>query len=322
MKIVCYGEALVDFKATGPLTFQGFVGGSPLNVALAAARLGTPVALAAQVSRDLFGEAIVAHLEANGVDRSLVVRDDAPSTLAFVAEAGGDVDFTFVGDVHTRYDPQPRPELPGELAFLEFSSVALLHEPAAATILEMIAAHRERCTVIFDPNVRPALIADRAGYVARLATALSLSHLVKVSSQDLRWLYPDTEPLAAAERWLQGSSQASGSQASSSQGSPEAIILTQGGDSTVLVRSQGLLEVPIPQVDIVDTVGAGDTFMGALMVRLIEQGHTAGFAALPDAVWRGALAFAAAAAALNCTRPGADPPTRAELRSFYPQAAE
>ena len=96
MKIVCFGEALIDFKETGPLAFQGFVGGSPLNVTLAAARLGTPVALAAQVSSDLFGEAIMAHLGANGVDKSLIIRDDAPSTLAFVAESGGDVDFSFI----------------------------------------------------------------------------------------------------------------------------------------------------------------------------------------------------------------------------------
>ncbi len=304
MKIVCFGEALIDFKETGPLAFQGFVGGSPLNVTLAAARLGTPVALAAQVSRDLFGEAIMAHLKDNGVDRSLIIRDDAPSTLAFVAESGGDVDFSFIGEgaADTRYNPRPRPALPG-VEFLEFGSISLLREPGATAILETVAAHRARCAVIFDPNVRPTLIPDRAAYQARLEAALELSHLVKVSSQDLRWLYPDADPLAAAESWLKHG--------------PEAVVVTQGGSGTVLVRAQGRLEVPIPRVRIADTVGAGDTFMGALMVRLTEKGHTSGFSSLPDAVWRGALAFAAAAAALNCTRPGADPPTRAELEAFY-----
>ncbi len=307
IKIVCFGEALIDFKATGPLAFQGFVGGSPLNVTLAAARLGTPVALAAQVSRDLFGEAIMAHLAANEVDSSLVLRDDAPSTLAFVAESGGDVDFSFIGEgaADTRYDPQPRPDLPDEVAFLEFGSISLLREPGATAILETVSRHRERCAVIFDPNIRPALILDRAAYEARLRAALKLSHLVKVSSQDLRWLYPDDDPLVAAAGWLKYG--------------PEAVIVTQGGERTVLVRRSGRLEVPIPRVQIADTVGAGDTFMGALIVRLIEGGHLTGFDTLSDAQWQRALAFAAAAAALNCTRPGADPPTRTELEAFNNQ---
>ena len=303
--IVCFGEALIDFKATGPLAFQGFVGGSPLNVSLAVARLGTPVALASQVSRDLFGEAILAHLEANGVDRSLIVRDDAPSALAFVAESGGDVDFTFVGDLYTRYDPRPRPKLPDETRFLEFSSLSLVREPGASAILETVGAHRERCTVVFDPNIRPALIPSRDAYEPVLETALRLSHLVKVSSQDLAWLYPGADPLAEAESWL-------------GRG-PEAVIVTQGGSRTVLLRSQGRLEVSIPQVEVADTVGAGDTFMGALLVRLTEKEQNTSLAALPDTVWQDALAFAAAAAALNCTRPGADPPTRTELEAFYPK---
>ena len=307
MRIVCFGEALVDFKATGPLAFQGFVGGSPLNVTLAAARLGTPVALAAGVSRDAFGDAIMTHLGHNGVSQALLTRSDAPSTLAFVTESGGDVDFTFIGEgaADTLYDPQPRPDLPTSVAFLEFGSISLVREPVASAVEEIIAAHRDRCAVIFDPNIRPALIPDRTAYLPRLTAALRLSHLVKVSAQDLRWLYPDTEPLTAAEGWLEAG--------------PEAVIVTQGDAGTTLLRTRGQLTVPVPQVDVADTVGAGDTFMGALMVRLIEGGHTEGFATLSDAVWRDALAFAAAAAALNCTRPGADPPTRDELEAFHPQ---
>lgn len=306
MKVVCFGEALIDFKATGPLAFQGFVGGSPLNVTLAVARLGTPVALAAQVSSDLFGDAIMAHLEANGIDRSLVLRDHAPTTLAFVAESGGDVDFSFIGEgaADTRYNPLPRPELPQSAAFLEFGSISLLREPGATAIQDTIAAHRGRCAVIFDPNVRPALIPDRVAYFPRLEAALRLSHLVKVSAQDLRWLYPGADILASAQGWL-------------SYG-PEAVVVTHGGERATLVRPGGRLEVPVPRVRVVDTVGAGDTFMGALLVRLTERGHTQGFGGLGDEEWRDALAFAAAAAALNCTRPGADPPTRAELATLYP----
>ncbi|WMT57535.1 carbohydrate kinase family protein [Truepera radiovictrix] len=308
MNIVCFGEALIDFKAQGELLFQGFVGGSPLNVAVAAARLGAKAALAAGVSYDLFGEAIVAHLEANGVDTSLVERSDAPSTLAFVAESGGDVDFTFIGEgaADTRYDPQPRPTLPPEVAFLEFGSISLLREPGASAIDELIAAHRGRCAVIFDPNVRPALIPDRAAYTPKLERALSLSHLVKVSAQDLRWLYPDVPIEAAAASWLDRG--------------PEAVIVTSGAEGVRLLRrEQPTLTLATPRVEVADTVGAGDTFMGALMVRLIELGATGGFAALEAPRWRDALRFAAAAAALNCTRAGANPPTRGELEAFLAQ---
>lgn len=307
MKIVCFGEALIDFKETAALAFQGFVGGSPLNVTVAAARLGTPVALASQVSLDFLGEAIMLHMAQNGVMDSLITRSKAPSTVAFVAEHGGDVDFTFVnnGAADTLYDPQPRLTLPESVRFISFGSISLLSDPAARAILETVAAHKENCAVIFDPNVRPALIPDRAAYLPLLEKALSLAHLVKVSAQDLRWLYPETPPLEAAQDWL-------------SHG-PEAIIVTQGSSGTVLLRREGRLEVSTPVVRIEDTVGAGDTFMGALMVRLEEQGYYRGFSALADTAWRDALTFAAAAAALNCTRPGADPPTRAELEAVHTQ---
>lgn len=308
MNIVCFGEALVDFKAQGELLFQGFVGGSPLNVAVAASRLGTPVALASQVSTDLFGEAIMAHLQANGVDTSLIHRSDEPSTLAFVAESGGDVDFTFIGEgaADTRYDPQPRPTLPGEVAFLEFGSISLLREPGASAIDETIAAHRGRCAVIFDPNVRPALIPDKAAYLPKLERALALSHLVKVSAQDLRWLYPDTPVEEAVADWLERG--------------PEAVVVTSGsGGVRLLRRGQPTVELPTPRVAVVDTVGAGDTFMGALMVRLTELGVREGFSALEEKRWRDALRFAAAAAALNCTRPGPNPPARDELEAFLAQ---
>lgn len=306
MKIVCFGEALIDFKETAPLAFQGFVGGSPLNVTVAAARLGTPTALAAQVSEDFLGEAIIAHLAQNGVLDSFISRSRAPSTVAFVAEKGGDVDFTFVGEgaADTLYDPRPRPELPESVAFLEFGSISLFRTPVGRAVSDIVAAHRDRCAVIFDPNVRPALIHDKAAYLPLLHEALSLCHLVKVSTQDLRWLEPDAPPLETARGWLDYG--------------PEAVIVTQGEGSSVLLRRQGELEVPIPVVRVEDTVGAGDTFMGALMVRLVEQGHTRSFDTLADEAWRDALAFAAAAAALNCTRPGCDPPTRAELEAILP----
>ena len=298
MNIVCLGDALIDFKEVGPLTFRGFVGGSPLNVAVAASRLGGRAGFASQVSNDLFGRAIRAYLDENGVDTSFLLESDAPSTLAFVGEVAGEAVFDFIanGSADVLYDPQPRQTFPG-VKMVQFGSISLLQEPAATTLTDTVAQHSE-AMVVFDPNVRPALIPDRDAYEARLKRDwLPVSDLVKVSSQDLRWLYPDTPYEEVARAWL-------------GEG-PEAVIVTDGGAGVTLHRrASEPLHVPAPRVEVVDTVGAGDTFTGALMVALLEEPKRS------DAAWRDALAFAAAAAAVNCTRAGADPPTRGELRAF------
>jgi fructokinase len=303
VNIVTSGEALIDFKDAGDLVFRGYVGGSPLNVAVAAARLGAGVGFAAQVSTDLFGERIVAHLRANGVSEDLLLRSDAPTTLAFVSEIGGDAHFSFMnaGAADTLYDPRPRPTLPTSVRFLEYGSISLLTEPSGGAIAELVALHAERLTTVFDPNVRPALIPDRAAYLAKLEGWLALARIVKVSAQDLDWLYPEQAAIAAAAAWLRHG--------------PEAVVVTRGSEGAWLLRlGREPLRVPAPAVEVVDTVGAGDTFTAAMMVALSEQSSP--LAELADGEAAAVLRFAAAAAALNCARPGADPPRRAELESY------
>ena len=309
MNIVCLGDALIDFKEIDTLTFKGFVGGSPLNVAVAAARLGEAVGFASQVSTDQFGRAIRTHLQKNGVDTSFLLESDAPSTLAFVGEVAGEAVFNFVANrsADVLYDPQPRQDF-GEVKMVQFGSISLLQEPAATTLTDTAAKHAQGATIVFDPNVRPALIPDRHAYEARLQRDwLPISHLVKVSSQDLRWLYPDTPYEEVAKGWL-------------GRG-PHAVIVTDGGASITLYRADHeALSVPPFEVEIVDTVGAGDTFTGALMVSLLE--HTDTLQGLADRAWQEVLRTAAAAAALNCTRAGADPPTKEALDNFLAQHAQ
>ena len=304
MNIVCLGDALIDFKEVGPLTFKGFVGGSPLNVAVAGSRLGERVGFASQVSSDQFGRAIRAYLNENGVDTSFLLESDAPSTLAFVGEVAGEAVFDFIANrsADVLYDPQPRQTFPASVKMVQFGSISLLQEPAATTLTDTVAKHSQ-ATVVFDPNVRPALIPDRDAFEARLRRDwLPVSDLVKVSSQDLRWLYPGAPYEEVARAWLREG--------------PGAVIITDGGAGVTLHRrASEPLHVPAPRVTVVDTVGAGDTFTGALMVALLEEPKRS------DAAWRDALAFAAAAAAVNCTRAGADPPTRGELETFLKERA-
>ena len=135
MRIAQLGEALIDFTSTGPLAFQGHLGGSPFNTAVACARLGQPTGFLGQLSTDLFGEALVRHLQENGVDTRFVVRSDAPSTLAFVERTTATNRYAFFrhGAADVGWAPRPLPALPAETAFLHFGSISLLAEPAATT---------------------------------------------------------------------------------------------------------------------------------------------------------------------------------------------
>lgn len=303
MDILTIGEALIDFKQTDNLSFDGFEGGSPMNVAVAAARLGPKVGFAGQVSTDLFGEALRKYLEKNKVDTSYLLEHPAPSTLAFVAEIDGDAHFSFMNTsaADTLYDPRPRPAFPKGLRFLMFGSISLLTEPTASSILDVVALHEARCNVVLDPNIRPALIPDKAEYEAKLRRWLELTDVVKVSTQDLNWLYPDSAKTEVAAKWLEGG--------------PSAVIITDGGDGVTLYRpAKDSLFAASKKVEVVDTVGAGDTFTGGLMTRLLELDEP--LDALTDDAWLDVLSFAAHAAAFNCTRAGANPPNRKELTSF------
>ena len=301
MNIVCIGEALIDFKSTGPLAFQGYVGGSPLNVSVAASRLGGEVGFATQISKDMFGGYLRRHMHENGIETSFVLEHEAPSTLAFVEEIAGEAHFTFnsAGAADTLYDPQPRPRFPDSVRFVEFGSISLLAEPAASAIVDIVRAHQDRI-VIFDPNVRPTLIPNKDAYFEQLKGWLALSHIVKVSTQDLRWLYPDMTFAEVAKRWLELGA--------------NAVIVTQGEEGvSVFLPQDARFDVSAPKVKVVDTVGAGDTFTGALMTSLLDEPE---FDQLTEQSWRKVLTFAAAAAALNCQRSGAQPPTRSELETF------
>jgi fructokinase len=307
MKIAILGEALIDFKSNGNLAFQGFIGGSSLNVATATSRLGQSTGFLSQISTDLFGSSLKQHLKDNQIDLSFVLESSAPSTLAFVEERGGQAHFTFLGNgaADTLYDPQPRPVLPESLAFMQFGSISLLTEPTSSSITDIVAQYKDRLTVVLDPNCRPSLTPDLAAYKKKLESWIGLAHLVKVSDQDLGWLEPSKSLEEVARGWL-----ALG---------PSAVIVTRGENGSVLYRlHQTNLEIQTPKVKVVDTVGAGDTFTAGLMVGLLEHGHERADQLVEhsDQTWLAVMRFAASSAAINCTRAGANPPTRAEVHEF------
>ena len=307
IRIAIVGESLIDFTATSGLNFAGHEGGAPTNSAIATARLGQAIGFISQLSTDLFGERLLKHLESNGVDTRWVLRSDAPSTLAFVERTPLTNRYAFYmnGTADTQWNPDILPALPDSCRFLQFGSIALLHEPAASRIIDLVQAQQGQRIVLFDPNVRLSLIKDLPALRANIYRWSAFSDLVKFSDEDAAALAPGLNLPEVAASFMP------------TKGGPRAVVITRGGDgATLFRRGHAPLEIKAPKITVADTIGAGDTFDAGLTVALLEHGveQVAQLDSLPDATWLAVLHFAAQAAAINCTREGANPPTRAELQ--------
>lgn len=312
--IVVAGEALIDLvqQGTAPEGAPGTttagpaalaplsprLGGGPYNTAVALGRLGSPVAFCSRVSRDAFGEALLGGLRAAGVDLSYVQRGPEPTTLAVASiGADGSAGYSFyVEGTADRLFAAPA-ELPDGARAMSFGTCSLVLEPGASAYEELLrgAAARGVFTTL-DPNVRAGLIPDADAYRARFKSWLPSVSLLKLSQEDADWLG------GTPQEWL-----ASG---------PAAVVVTRGGDGLWLYTRDGVeLRVPGEPVDVVDTIGAGDTVNAALL-----HGLAARDALSPEALpalgadgWSEVLRFAAHAAAITCSRAGAEPPYAAEL---------
>lgn len=305
--IIVAGENVADLVATPEGLLRPALGGGPANVAVAAARLGAPVAMAARLGRDAFGAAFRGRLRESGVDTRYLVETADPSALALATlAADGDAryDFWLAGAADFGWRPAelPRPR-PGDT--LHLGSLAAFLPPGADALERWARRHRPQRTITFDPNLRPVALAQ-PGALVRLERLVRLAHLVRASEDDLLLAYPGEAPTATARRWLAQRAAAGG---------PAMVVLTRGPAGATALTARGEVSVAAPRVDVVDTIGAGDTAMGALLAAL----HTGG-ALSPEALTRmdpqhlaGTLSFVCTAAALACARPGADPPVRDEV---------
>jgi len=308
--ITSIGESLIDFLPIverGATTgFHMHVGGSPYNVAVALARLGQPVAFAGKVATDFFGRFMRAHVEAEGIDARFLIDADALSTLAFVAYEHGEPAYSFYGEgaADTLLTPADLPRaLFDTTCMLHFGSISLLRGNTPSAVLFAAEQLKGRALLSFDPNLRPALVRDEASYRALLDRLLGLADLVKMSVADLGWLMPG-RPVeqAAADLLAYG---------------PALVVITLGGDGALGLRAGEAEPFRIPgvAVTVADTIGAGDSFNGGLLAALYERGattRTALLALAPDEV-SACLRFAAAVAAITCSRAGAAPPRRSEV---------
>jgi fructokinase len=308
--ILCCGEALVDMVPEGSdgVVWRGRPGGCPLNTAIGASRLGSRVAFASRLGTDFLGDLLVDSLSAAGVDTAWIARRDEPATLAFVKRSpSGDVRYAFYsnGAADRSLLPTDLPASFGaEARFLMVGSISLVLEPSGSTIEDLVDRMAGSLLVSLDPNLRPSLVTDRAATLRRLEAIASKAAIVKVSDEDLAWLYPGLGEAAGLDRLIGLG--------------PELIVLTRGEAGSLAMTRKARVEARARRVKVADTIGAGDSFHAALLHRLETTGvkDRAALEGLGERDLSGLLDFAGAAAALTCTRVGAEPPTIAELEAF------
>jgi fructokinase len=295
---VC-GEALVDLLPTGPDTYRAAPGGSPANTAVALARLGTPVELLARLSTDPFGALLRDHLVRNGVGLRGAVDAAEPSSLAIVSrDASGSASYRFVMEGTADW-PWADDELalPEGAVAVHTGSLAIAKAPALERFLARV---RATATVSVDPNLRPALLTSLDDARRDVERWLALADVFKASAEDLELLHPGEDPVDVARAWR-------------SRG-PALVVVTAGADGATVLVGDEVLHAPGRDVEVVDTVGAGDTFTAGFLSVLHARGLLGGrLEAVSADDARAALDVALRAAAVTCSRPGADPPRADEL---------
>jgi fructokinase len=307
--ILVGGEALYDLVYDGDEDLQGHPGGAAFNTARTIGRLGQSVAYLGRLSTDRFGTRLERLLAADGVRLDTVVRTDEPTTLALAElDETGSARYRFYERATSA--PGLTPEaalsaLPPAVGILHVGTLGLALEPMATALEAVVEELSGGALVMTDPNVRPWVIADADTYRRRLRRVLGRSDVVKVSEEDLAWLEPQRSAASAARMLLQAG--------------PRVVLLTRGGDGVTVVTGAGDVPVPTPEVEVADTIGAGDAFGGGFLAWWRSQGLGRERLEDQDTVVE-AAAFGALVAARTCERPGASPPFLHELGLTEPPA--
>ncbi len=307
MMLSC-GDALVDFlpvaAVDGRDALVPAVGGSCLNVAVGMARLGAEAGFVGGISTDLFGRMIADHARASEVDLRFATRCDHQTTLAFVRTVGGEPQYAFYDEgTASRHWTWQSGALPFDrIEVLHVGSTTLVEERAAGEALALVQEARRSVTISFDPNCRPNLVTDKRRYVERMEAFAAAAHIVRMSDVDFDYLYGNDDPARRAAAWL-------------AEGA-KLVIITRGAEGAEAWHgTAGSVAVAAPAGPVSDTIGAGDSFQAALLfaLQVLGRNNTDTLAAISADELRRALSFAAGCAAITCSRPGADPPRRAEI---------
>ena len=300
MTIWVCGEVLIDLIPGADGVHRGPVGGGPANTAKALARLGCDVQFIAGISTDEDGVAARKELLEDEVKLDLALTSDKPTCLAIVSLASNgsaSYEFKIAGtatfDFSLDWLPDPARYKPN---VLHIGTLATVIAPGADVLYDWALRVAEFAPIVFDPNIRPAVLADRDLYEAAVEKWAAISSVIKVSDDDLAWLYPGQNYADVAARWI-------------SDGAA-LVVVTRGAEGIIGFTSEGSVEVEGAKITVADTVGAGDTVGAIIVEAMIEKG----ILALTGDVLRATLHRAAVAAGITCSRKGAQPPYKHELK--------
>jgi fructokinase len=305
--ILCCGEALIDMlprtTTEGEPAFAPYVGGAVFNTAIALGRLGAPAGFFSGLSSDLFGGQFRDALGASKVSSTYAHTSPRPTTLAFVRLDNGQATYTFydentAGRMLTIDD---LPELGSEIEAMLFGAISLISDPAGAAYEEFMKREHDHRVMMLDPNIRPNFIPDKARHLRRIRAMMAMADIVKLSDEDLNWFGEAGSHEDVIRNWLDRG--------------PKLIVVTHGSEGAVGYTRDHMVTVMPEKVEVVDTVGAGDTFNAGILASLHEQDMLSktGIAALSkDAIHR-ALMLGTKAAAVTVSRAGANPPWRHEI---------
>jgi len=307
--ILCCGEALIDMVAApsldGPDGFVPHSGGAVFNTAIALGRLGARAGMLTGLSRDMFGDQLADALKASDVDTTHIIRSDRPSTLAFVKLEDGQASYSFFDEnsAGRMIRPEDMPALPSDITALFFGGISLASDPSASAYAALLERQGGPRAVMIDPNIRPLFITDAEGYRRRMAAMIRQADIVKVSDEDLNWLNP--APLTQAEKI-----------SAMLDTGPSVVIVTQGAEGAIATLADGTsITVPAVKTNVVDTIGAGDTFNAGFLAKLSELDLLTpeALGTLDPDVLRDAMTYGARVAAITVSRAGANPPWANEL---------
>jgi fructokinase len=293
------GESLTDIVVRAQGTRE-FPGGSPMNVAIGLARLGADVQLHTSFGHDERGVAIKSHLAQSNVRLTPESITDAVTSVAkaTIDEVGA---ASYAFDLSSELHALPTPP---SVDIVHTGSIGAALEPGAAHVRGIVNAARHRSTITFDPNVRPSMMGRRDEVAVRVAELVSQSDVVKASDEDLRWLSPDVDPRETAGIWAHMG--------------PAIVVVTHGEGGADGFAGSSLVHVAASNVNVVDTIGAGDSFMAGLIIalgdrNLLGAAKRAALAEIDTATLGAVVSFAATCAAFTVSRQGANPPMRADL---------
>jgi fructokinase len=301
MSIWVCGEVLIDLIPGADGVRIPHVGGGPANTAKALARLGHDVQFIDGISTDEYGVAARKELLDDEVKLDLALVSDKPTCLAIVSlDSNGGASYEFKIDGTATFDfnlnwlPDPSRYKP---QVLHIGTLVTVIQPGADVLYDWAMQVAEFAPIVFDPNIRPSVMGDRDLYEAAVEKWAALSSVIKVSDDDMAWLYPGQKYEDVAQRWLNDGA--------------ALVVVTRGSNGIIGFTADGAVEVDGAKITVADTVGAGDTVGAIIVEAMIEKG----ILALTGEVLKATLHRAAVAAGITCSRKGAQPPYKHELKN-------